>query len=211
MSEPMEKKQEDREALSFEEAMERLERVVERLESGETSLEESIRLVEEGMRLARLCGQQLERAEQQVEILLKENGDWVKGPFRPEEDADEVEPSKKYLEAQADKVHRFLERQVESWTEIPPPLREAMAYSLLAGGKRLRPILVLATAEALGGSADKALPFAGAVEMIHTYSLIHDDLPAMDDDDFRRGKPTNHKVFGEAMAILAGDALLTKA
>ncbi|MFS8513397.1 MAG: polyprenyl synthetase family protein, partial [Planifilum fulgidum] len=122
-----------------------------------------------------------------------------------------MEPIEKYLEAQADKVHRFLEREVESWTEIPPPLREAMAYSLLAGGKRLRPILVLATAEALGGSADKALPFAGAVEMIHTYSLIHDDLPAMDDDDFRRGKPTNHKVFGEAMAILAGDALLTKA
>jgi len=122
-----------------------------------------------------------------------------------------VEPIEKYLEAQADKVHRFLKREVESWTEIPPPLREAMAYSLLAGGKRLRPILVLATAEALGGSADKALPFAGAVEMIHTYSLIHDDLPAMDDDDFRRGKPTNHKVFGEAMAILAGDALLTKA
>lgn len=88
MSEPMEKKQEDREALSFEEAMERLERVVERLESGETSLEESIRLFEEGMRLARLCGQRLERAEQQVEILLKENGDWVKRPFRPEEDAD---------------------------------------------------------------------------------------------------------------------------
>ena len=112
-----------------------------------------------------------------------------------------MEPIEKYLEAQADKVHRFLEREVESWTEIPPPLREAMAYSLLAGGKRLRPILVLATAEALGGSADKALPFAGAVEMIHTYSLIHDDLPAMDDDDFRRGKPTNHKVFGEETAL----------
>jgi geranylgeranyl diphosphate synthase type II len=86
-----------------------------------------------------------------------------------------------------------------------------MAYSLLAGGKRLRPILVLATAQALGGPEERVLPFACAVEMIHTYSLIHDDLPAMDDDDFRRGKPTNHKVFGEAMAILAGDALLTKA
>ena len=87
MSEPLEKKQ-DRESLSFEEAIERLEQVVERLESGETSLEESIRLFEEGMRLARLCGQRLERAEQQVEILLRENGDWVKKPFRPEEDAE---------------------------------------------------------------------------------------------------------------------------
>ncbi len=122
-----------------------------------------------------------------------------------------MESIERYLESKAQKVHRFLEREVESWADVPGPLREAMAYSLLAGGKRLRPILVLATAEALGGPAERALPFACAVEMIHTYSLIHDDLPAMDDDDFRRGKPTSHKVFGEAMAILAGDALLTKA
>jgi geranylgeranyl diphosphate synthase type II len=86
-----------------------------------------------------------------------------------------------------------------------------MSYSLLAGGKRLRPLLVLLTAEACGASAEAAMPAACAIEMVHTYSLIHDDLPAMDDDDFRRGRPTNHKVFGEAMAILAGDALLTLA
>ncbi|WJH34287.1 polyprenyl synthetase family protein [Paenibacillus sp. CC-CFT747] len=98
----------------------------------------------------------------------------------------------------------------ETWS-IPSPLREAMKYSLLAGGKRLRPILVLAAAEALGGKTEAAMPAACAVEMVHTYSLIHDDLPAMDDDDYRRGKPTNHKVFGEAMAILAGDGLLTHA
>lgn len=95
--------------------------------------------------------------------------------------------------------------------EIPSTLREAMEYSLLACGKRLRPLLVIAAAEALGGKREPALPVAYAVEMIHTYSLIHDDLPAMDNDDFRRGKPTNHKVFGEAMAILAGDGLLTHA
>src|SRR5204862_850285 len=93
----------------------------------------------------------------------------------------------------------------------PPRLREAMAYSLLAGGKRLRPILVLAACDAVGGETAQALDFACALEFIHTYSLIHDDLPAMDDDDFRRGRPTNHKVYGEAVAILAGDALLTKA
>ncbi len=86
-----------------------------------------------------------------------------------------------------------------------------MRYSLFAGGKRVRPLLALAATEAVGGRLQDVLPFACAVEMIHTYSLIHDDLPAMDDDDLRRGKPTCHKVFGEAMAILAGDALLTRA
>ena len=95
--------------------------------------------------------------------------------------------------------------------EVPATLRKAMTYSLLAGGKRLRPILALAGCEAVGGQLTAALPLGCALEMIHTYSLIHDDLPAMDNDDFRRGRPTNHKVFGEAIAILAGDALLTEA
>jgi len=93
----------------------------------------------------------------------------------------------------------------------PPVLKEAMLYSLFAGGKRIRPILALAAYEACGGDAGDILPYASALELIHTYSLIHDDLPAMDNDDLRRGKPTNHKVYGEATAILAGDALLTEA
>jgi geranylgeranyl diphosphate synthase type II len=95
----------------------------------------------------------------------------------------------------------------------PETLHRAVRYSLFAGGKRIRPLLVLAAGESVAGSGSLAdlLPFACAVEMIHTYSLIHDDLPAMDDDDLRRGKPTSHKVFGEAIAILAGDALLTRA
>ena len=88
---------------------------------------------------------------------------------------------------------------------------EAMRYSALAGGKRLRPALTMEFCRISCGDAERALPFAAALEMIHTYSLIHDDLPCMDDDDLRRGKPTNHKVFGEAMAVLAGDALLTQA
>ncbi|UQZ37350.1 polyprenyl synthetase [Paenibacillus sp. PK3_47] len=96
------------------------------------------------------------------------------------------------------------------WT-VPAHLKEAMNYSLQAGGKRLRPLLVIAACEALGGRREAALPVAAAIEMVHTYSLIHDDLPAMDNDDYRRGKLTNHKVFGEAAAILAGDALLTHA
>ena len=93
----------------------------------------------------------------------------------------------------------------------PESIHEAMRYSLLAGGKRLRPVLLMAAAEAVGGDRHTILPFAIAAELIHTYTLIHDDLPALDNDDLRRGKPTNHKVFGEAIAILAGDALLTQA
>jgi geranylgeranyl diphosphate synthase type II len=96
-------------------------------------------------------------------------------------------------------------------TERPETLHKAMRYSVFAGGKRLRPILVMAGAEAVGGTAEQVMPTACAMELIHTYSLVHDDLPAMDNDDFRRGVPTNHKVFGEATAILAGDALLTLA
>ncbi|MFO7263432.1 MAG: hypothetical protein A6D91_02790 [Bacillaceae bacterium G1] len=119
-----------------------------------------------------------------------------------------------YLRVRVDAINRFLEQlgdRPDFRQEVPPVLREAMNYSLLAGGKRIRPLLTLAAAEAVSGQWEKWLPFAAAIELVHTYSLIHDDLPAMDDDDFRRGKPTNHKVFGEAMAILAGDALLTHA
>lgn len=108
-------------------------------------------------------------------------------------------------------TERELSRQLKSLGQMPELLYRAMAYSLEAGGKRLRPVLLLAACEAFGGSLEAALPFACAVEMIHTYSLIHDDLPAMDNDDLRRGKPTNHKVFGEGMAILAGDGLLSAA
>lgn len=116
-----------------------------------------------------------------------------------------------YIDSYARTVERELAGAIPAAWDIPPALREAMTYSLMAGGKRLRPILVIAAAESLGGTALAAMPVACAIEMIHTYSLIHDDLPAMDNDDFRRGKPTNHKMFGEAMAILAGDGLLTHA
>ena len=117
-----------------------------------------------------------------------------------------------YLRGRAARIDRALaERMAERRSSVEPRLLEAMEYSLSSPGKRLRPILVLASAEALGADAEPLVPFACAVEMVHTYSLIHDDLPAMDDDDLRRGQPTSHKVFGEAIAILAGDALLTEA
>jgi geranylgeranyl diphosphate synthase type II len=118
---------------------------------------------------------------------------------------------KRYLSERKQLVDEALEKYAPAPTGLEKSVSEAARYSLFAGGKRLRPILCLAAADILNGSYELVLPVACAFEMVHTYSLIHDDLPAMDNDDFRRGHPTNHKVFGEAMAILAGDALLTEA
>ena len=116
-----------------------------------------------------------------------------------------------FLTARTETVNRALDRFLPGERTRPATIHKAMRYSFFAGGKRMRPAVLLAAAEACGGLEKDALPLACAVECIHTYSLIHDDLPAMDNDDFRRGKPTNHKVFGEGIAVLAGDALLTQA
>lgn len=118
---------------------------------------------------------------------------------------------KQYIKERCDLIDSKLKMAMPAENELPFSLHKSMRYSTFAGGKRIRPILLLAACEAVGGEFATALPAACAMEMIHTYSLIHDDLPAMDNDDFRRGKPTNHKVFGDAVAILAGDALLTQA
>ncbi|MCD6486625.1 MAG: polyprenyl synthetase family protein [Syntrophobacterales bacterium] len=116
-----------------------------------------------------------------------------------------------YLETKKNLVDRALEEYFPERDGFSSEISESMRYSLFAGGKRIRPVLCVASAEAVGGREDAVLPIACAIEMIHTYSLIHDDLPLMDDDDYRRGKPSNHKVFGEGVAVLAGDALLTEA
>jgi len=116
-----------------------------------------------------------------------------------------------YLKERAALIERALASTVSPHGGLEARLLEAMRYSLLDGGKRLRPILALASCEAVGGSIDDAINYACALEMIHTYSLIHDDLPIMDNDDLRHGKPTNHKVYGDAIATLAGDALVTDA
>ncbi|MEO8351283.1 MAG: polyprenyl synthetase family protein [Chthoniobacteraceae bacterium] len=116
-----------------------------------------------------------------------------------------------YLNERSQLVDQALDRFLPDEKTRPATVHRAMRYSIFAGGKRMRPVLTLAAAEACGGTIDAALPAACAVECIHTYSLVHDDLPCMDDDDLRRGRPTNHKVFGEGVAVLAGDALLTVA
>jgi geranylgeranyl diphosphate synthase type II len=116
---------------------------------------------------------------------------------------------KTYLVSRQKLIERALDRCLPKANTKPATLHRAMRYSLFAGGKRLRPILCLAAAEACGGKIGNALPLACALECVHTYSLVHDDLPSMDNDDFRRGRPTCHKIFGDGIAILAGDALLT--
>lgn len=117
---------------------------------------------------------------------------------------------KNYLKERQKSINTFIDNYFDD-TVKPDLLKDSIVYSLSAGGKRIRPVLCIAAYEACGGRTEDVIPFAVAIEFIHTYSLIHDDLPAMDNDDLRRGKPTNHKVFGEGMAILAGDALLTEA
>jgi geranylgeranyl diphosphate synthase, type II len=130
----------------------------------------------------------------------------ARGALVPEPDATSA-----YPERLRDQVERYLQTLRFSPDPAVHGLEEAMRYSLLAGGKRIRPVLTLATAKALDREPESVLPLAGAIELIHTYSLIHDDLPAMDDDDLRRGRPTCHRAFGEDVAILAGDALYAEA
>jgi geranylgeranyl diphosphate synthase type II len=142
-------------------------------------------------------------------------------PYNPGKMASTSEPTartaasgfdlQRFLQTRTAAVNAALDRYLPPETARPATIHKAMRYSLFAGGKRIRPALCLAAAAACGGRESDAMPLACAVECIHTYSLVHDDLPAMDNDDFRRGKPTNHKVFGEGIAILAGDALLTQA
>jgi geranylgeranyl diphosphate synthase type II len=137
---------------------------------------------------------------------------WLPHPLKTTSANDRMDLSlSDYLKFRKELVDAALNEALPGETNYPPVIFQSVRYSLFAGGKRLRPILCLAAADAAGGDYRAVLPVACALEMIHTYSLIHDDLPAMDDDDFRRGRPTSHKVFGEAVAVLAGDALLTEA
>ena len=179
---------------------EELEAVADKLRSGAVDADEAADLVERCAELAARLGGGDRRAHPR--------GERVGGPGAPA--LSQVEATAYPVELQG-KVDAHLEGLAFATEPGTARLEEAMRYSLLAGGKRIRPVLALATAEALGRPPEEVLPLACALEMIHTYSLIHDDLPAMDDDELRRGKPTCHVAFGEDVAILAGDGLFAEA
>ena len=198
----------ERKKLSFEQAMERLEEIVIILERGEAPLEESLSLFEEGAKLMKQCSDLLDKAEQKVtKLTITADAELAEVPFGGGGAVMDWQTLQKEdcAKNEAWLMNYFSARKPYG------DLNDAMLYSLMAGGKRVRPVLLLESCRMCGGDVEATLPFACAVEMVHTYSLIHDDLPCMDDDDLRRGKPTNHKVYGEATAVLAGDGLLTAA
>ena len=221
---------------SFENALERLETIVEELEGGSLTLEQSLARYEEGMRLSRRLTQTLDQAEKRIERLVEEDGGGPDhtaararpGPGRPRDRgrgrASVLSPATapttgSWLEGagRAGLIVR-LRRFEGHFARVLPPddapparLHAAMRYAALGAGKRLRPLLALTACEAVGGSWMRALPAAAAIECVHAFSLVHDDLPCMDDDDYRRGRLTTHKKFGDALALLAGDALLALA
>ena len=196
----------------FEQSLDELEQLVAKMEQGDQSLDESLKSFERGIVLFRNCQSALEQAELRVRLLSD--------PQSPD-DAEDFQPAclerAALTSTQRDppaaltdfsaRTDTVLSRVLPPENQAPEALHRAMRYAVLGGGKRLRPVLVYATGSALGASLDRLDASAAAVEIIHAYSLVHDDLPAMDDDALRRGRPTCHVAFGEAMAILAGDAL----
>ena len=199
--------------LAFEGALDELEALVERLEAGDLALEQALATFERGVALSRRCAELLDRAEQRIDELVRAQGGAAVRPFSAENARERLSrvDAQDYLAACLPRVERALDEALPRADEPPARLHAAMRHLLFPGGKRLRPALALAAAEAVGGDADAALPAAVAVELVHVYSLVHDDLPCMDDDVERRGRPTVHVAFDEATAVLAGDALLTAA
>ena len=212
----------------FESATAELDAIVRKLEEGDLPLEQSMQLYERGLQLSRFCHAKIEEAERRIE-LLNERGELRAAPAALGLSGDDestraaVKGTPTAIEGWLDLHRRTIDAALQRFLPTPPAvpsiLSDAMRYSVMAGGKRLRPLLVLAAAEAVATHSgldddqarELALPAACAIELIHTYSLVHDDLPAMDDDTLRRGRPTAHVVFGEGQAILSGDALHTEA
>ena len=194
---------------NFEKDFEELERLVDSLDNPGLTLQESLDIFEKAVKLSSTCESALEYARQRAQALAEVRG----------EDATQAEDTKTayeegfrtLLESRKKRIDTRLAELLQTSTPEFSGLYEAMNYSLNAGGKRIRPVLFLAVLEAAGKDPDSFFDLACALECVHSYSLIHDDLPAMDNDDFRRGKPTNHKVYGDGTAVLAGDGLLTYA
>ena len=193
--------------LSFEAGLQQLETIVKEMESGELPLERALELFERGHEVERRLPQATGRGRD-----ARRNPDEARGRCAAGAAAFEQSMTlAEYMARQQKAVEAALDRWVPGEDVNPATIHRAMRYSLFAGGKRVRPLLAMAAAEAVSDAPGGIESCACALEMIHTYSLIHDDLPALDNDDLRRGRPTCHKVFGDAMAILAGDALLTLA
>jgi len=230
-----------KQGVDFEGALEELEGLVERMEEGKLSLEESLKTYERGIELSRACQKSLDAAEQRIQILTEKDGTAETRSFQPDDDlAAGAAPAQRRLPVHLHEPRRFMNARSEGADDgiatfdvdlsryraranraleaclpaadlAPAQLHEAMRYAVLNGGKRVRATLVYAAGEAVGGEAALFDAPACAVELIHAYSLVHDDLPVMDDDELRRGKPTCHRAFGEANALLAGDALQSAA
>ena len=196
------------EKLSFEQSMRRLEEIARTLEQGEVGLDESIELYSQAAKLLAACQKKIDAAQLKIEKINFQTP-MQKPTTKRRKKQMGMESFKQRLSEYAVLTENTLQQYLPE--EMEDIVTEAMRYSLLAGGKRLRCALALEFCLALGGSKEDVLPFACALEMVHAYSLIHDDLPCMDDDDMRRGKPSCHIAFGEANALLAGDGLLTKA
>ena len=184
------------EERTLEEVFSQLDTVILDMEREDISLEDSFRLYHEGMQMLKICNEKIDTVEKKMLILDEEGAEHEFNERREEKVAEIENVLKKYL---------------PNPTGHQKKIMEAMEYNLMAGGKRIRPMLMRETYEMFGGTSEAIEPFMAAIEMIHTYSLIHDDLPAMDNDDYRRGRETTHIVYGEAMGILAGDALLNYA
>ena len=191
---------------SFEEGLTRLETLLAQMQSQETTLAESVKMYAEAAALIDYCHSALDKASLQMEEIQRKI---IGGENAPQEDQN----GELWIHYRAylDRVNAALEKACGQFLPQESQVCQAAQYSLLGGGKRIRGVLTLSVCDMLGGPAAAAESFAAAVEMLHCYSLIHDDLPCMDDDDLRRGRPACHKAFGESTALLAGDLLLTEA
>ncbi len=195
--------------MKFEDGLKKLEDIVKTLDEGKIPLDEALNLFKEGLALTKELSKRLDEIEKKSgnsdkkRRRLHRKKTFYRGRY--------IVDLSTYLHDKKIIVENTLKDICTSFISTPGVFRDAMEYMLFSNGKKIRPVLAIATCEAKGKNSDDLLPCFCALEMIHTYSLIHDDLPSIDNDDLRRGKPTCHKVFGDAIAIMAGDALLTEA
>ena len=198
---------EDKNSANFEEQIKKLEHLVAQLETGNLSLEDSIKAYEEGVKIAQNCQMTLKNAEQKVEILTKQGEELVKQDLTLKISDFSIFIMNEYFENHRKSINNKLDELLPKSSQKVGNLFSAMRYSMLNGGKRIRPLLCIAAADSISSSNEATVVAASAIEMMHVYSLIHDDLPSMDNDDLRRGIASCHIKYNEATAILAGDAL----